>query len=288
MNTSLNLLIRNTILDNYIPIKDDYITYILGTELRLPEISSNLPFLFSCFALSIDGKLCYPDNQSGFSIINSNHHATIIERKADWWFLMLSRSICDALIVGSTSLNRELKNDYIPIVDIEELIKARKKYKSNTRLWTIVIVRDLSNINFNQRLFNDPEFPVLICYFNSKVTESRLGYTHHKISQLTSQKQLGIKNLIAIDTDYSSMLKKFKQLGFNIILNESPNLHHIFLEHKLLDEIWLNYSMSYIGGITTSLGDKQKAFSSSNHPDTQILTLHHLGYNFLYSRQKVL
>ena len=144
----LKLLLHNPILNKYqLRIESAYLTESMGQTLTLPEVEQ-LPFLFSCFALSLDGKLCYPDNRSGFSIAKSNYRATRAEQEADWWFLMLARSISDALIIGSNSLNLE-HGDYLPDINIPELSAIR----DGRPLWTIVICRNLVNLDFKQILF---------------------------------------------------------------------------------------------------------------------------------------
>lgn len=283
------LLLKNPIIDSYTysPLRSENIVENLGFEVKLPH-KSQLPFLFSCFALSIDGKLCYPDKQSGFNIASCNQHASIAEKEADLWFLMLARSISDALIIGSNSLNIE-SGGYTPEINIAKLSKARLDNKLPKHVWTIVMAHNLNNLDFSQALFSKPDFPVMLCCYNAvpmhKIPDT---YSQYKLSELKSREQLKQKNIVIIDTDHLEMYKIFKQLGFNIILNESPYTHHQLLEQQLLDEIWLNYSASYIGGKISSLGDKQNSFSSSNHPNTEILTLHHIGYHFLYSRQRIL
>ena len=282
-------LIKNPILQTYTNTKyvNTNMDRYLGNTLKLPY-KSDLPFLFSCFALSIDGKLCYPDIQSGFSIANNNMHATIAERKADFEYLMVARSISDAVIVGSNMLNLE-NGTYIPCITIDELTELRINQKQPPHPWTVVICRNLNNLNLSQQLFTDINFPVIICC-QEEIQKNNISHNYqiHNVSSLKSQNQLSIKNIIQIDTTIQTMYKTFKQLNFNVILNESPFFHHALLQEKLLDEIWLNYSGSYIGGNITTLGNKQDAFTSNNHPDTEILTLHHLDYHFLYSRLKVL
>lgn len=285
----LKLLLKNPLIDNYsvTPWHNSYINECLGYTFTLPEKASsttnNLPFIFSCFALSLDGKLHYPDNLSGFSIASANHHATNDERIADLHYLMLARSISDAIIIGATSLKQE-KSSYTPNITIPEL----SNLDDNQSRFTIIICRNLNSLDLSQELFKNPDFPIMICCFEAIDHISRDGYTSHKLSELKSRNQLSIKNIITLDADTKTLCQKLKLLGFNIILNESPFFQHSLLEHKLLDEIWLNYSCSYIGGSITSLGNKQNSFTSTNHPDTEILTLHHLDYHFLYSRQRVL
>jgi len=287
----LKLLLKNPELDNYtyIPIKSNFIYQNLGLNLVLPK-KLDTPFLFSCFALSIDGKLSYPDAPSGFNIAQANHTAIQNEKTADLFYLMLARTISDAIIIGTNSL-REENGTYLPQIIVRDLHQARMDNGKPILPWTIILCRSLDKINFNQQLFKDEQFPLLIgCFEPQDMLQSTpQNYTLTNLSNLSNREQLTTKNIVIIDSSFRQLFKTLKQLEFNIILNESPFFHHQFLEHKLLDEIWLNYSCSYIGGDNVaSLGKNQQAFSSITHPDTEILTLHHLDYHFLYSRQKVL
>lgn len=282
--TKFNLLLLNPKVLEYtikIPFINNRINELLGYNLKLP-VKNDYPFLFSCFVLSLDGKLCYPDSPSGFTIAKSNHHASIMEKNADWFTLILARSISDAVIVGSNSLKLE-NGRYLPIINIPSLLSVRQ----SKPLWTIIICRNFNNLDLTERIFVDNDYPLLICCLDANIP-TNTNFCIFQSSKLNSRNQLKIKNILIYKPEIDNLYLKLKELEFNIILNESPYIHHDLLEKKLLDEIWLNYSFSYIGGNLTSLGQKQKAFSSTNHPDCEILTLHNINYHFLYSRQKVL
>lgn len=281
----LQLLLENPLLNNYLPCNHVGIDEIFDSKFKIPKATTN-PFIFSCFALSIDGKLCYPDKPSGFNVAAMNHNATQDERSADLYCLMLGRSISDAIIIGTNSINLE-GSHYTPEISVPELQQFRIYNQKPVHPWTIIICRNLNKIDFSQKLFIDPRFSVMICTtdINQPIPHN---WTHHKASELNSKEQLTNKNIVEIGNNIEEIVQRLKLLDFKIILNESPYFHHSLLERKLLNEIWLNYSCSYIGGKATSLGDKQTSFTTMNHPDTEILTLHHLDYNFLYSRQRVL
>lgn len=246
------------------------------------------PFIFSCYALSVDGKLCYPDIKSGFYIASCNYHALEIEKDADLFILMLARTISDAVIIGTNSLRYE-SDDFLPDIPDTKLCELRAKYTNFKSPVTFVICRDLNNINFENKLFNNNQHQVVICCADNNANLTKLPnfYKQVDLSNWTSKEDLSNKNLILIDA-WDKLIFKLHKVGFNIILNESPYFHHKLLELKLLDEIWINYSGSYIGGNSNSLGSRQNPFTSENHPDCEILTLHSLGYNFLYTRQKIL
>lgn len=284
-----NLLLKNPILDSYknMPLPSEFIVNSLGIEIALPTKLSNSPFLFSCFALSLDGKLCYPDTLNGFDIASANHHATNNERYADWLYLMFARSISDAIILGSNGFKKNATHHTLEM-PIAELAAARAKNSQPQNPWSIIFCRDLATLDLEHEVFTNDNFPCLICTSEQGFTSSIPKYwNQQKLSLLTKHSDLKTKNIAFIDIDLPSIFKNFKNLGFNVILNESPFWHHKFLQNKLLNEIWLNYACSYIGGSIISLGNTQQSFESKNHPDTEILTLHHLDYHFLYSRQLV-
>ena len=131
MHPNFKLLINNPILEtaNYISIKSEYINQCLSSYLYLPQITSR-PFIFSCFALSVDGKLNYPDLKSGFAIAKYNLAATEHERYADWWILQLARSISDAVIIGSNSLNAE-PNDYVAQIQAQAQTEDQLAFSAN-------------------------------------------------------------------------------------------------------------------------------------------------------------
>ncbi|HLX52310.1 MAG TPA: hypothetical protein VKR58_00115 [Aquella sp.] len=287
--TKFKLLLKNPILDSYkhLLLNDNYVTEILGYAPAIPNIQ-NKPFIFSCFALSVDGKLYYPDARSGFSIASSNIHATEEEKKADLFILMLARTIADAIIVGSNSLKNEHGN-FLPDIADSKLQNIHYNRTGSLLPTAFVICRDLSNINFSDKLFSNDSHQVVICCINNHVNLAKLPNTYEQINftNWINKQALKLKNILICNT-LDELILKMHKVGFNIILNESPYFHHQLLQLKLLDEIWVNYSGSYIGGNLNGLGGAQKPFNSNNHPDCELLTLHTIGYNFIYTRQKIL
>jgi len=286
MNPEFNLLILNPILntDNYHRISSDYITHSLQTPLYLPVCDAS-PFVFSCFALSIDGKLCYPDLLSGYSIAGKNNLATEEERYADYWNLMLGRSISDAVIIGRNSLMNECFK-YQANIDHDELIHFRKTLNKGKDLLHIIITQDISKLDLKQEIiFQDLDIPVII-YAGKKPEKIYPGFVTRNISEIN----LNDTKQIVYEQDFlniSLLTNKLFSLGIKTILNESPFLHHILQDQKLLNEAWLNTSGVYIGGNITSLGQSQPPFNSTKHPHYTILSLHHIANNFLYTRYKI-
>lgn len=285
MLSKFKLLINNPILNtqNYTSVKSDYLYQCLSSHLYLPTMI-NHPFIFSCFALSIDGKLNYPDLKSGFAIAKHNLAASEHERYADWWILQLARSISDAVIIGSNSLNAE-KNDYTAQINIPELEQLRTELNKPKDLLHIIISRNCNKIDFtNELLCQDNDIPLII--FTQQAPELLpQGFILSSIKELnlTNKKQIILDNSL----DLSKLIQKLYQNGIQTILNESPYYHHRLQQLQLLDEAWINQSGVYIGGNTSSLGQFNSSFAVNTHPHYTILTLHNLGYNFVYPRYKI-
>lgn len=278
-----NLLINN--LNNYDEshqvIINNNVNNILGYELRLPVIL-NKPFIFSCFATSVDGKLCYPDLMSGFAVAKSNYSATEYERYADWWSLLLGRAISDAVIIGSNSIIRE-HNEYFAGINIDELCDLRKQLGKPSNLLHIVITRDANKIDWSaEQIVKNNDIPLII--LTGKLPNNLPEAIHH-----TQKYDKNINKQIILDNelDLVNLINDLYESGIKVILNESPYYHHYLQQHELLDEAWLNTSGVYIGGDVAALGINNHSFLYTNHPHYTILTLHHIANNFLYTRYKI-
>ncbi|MCX8515208.1 MAG: hypothetical protein ORN24_06525 [Burkholderiales bacterium] len=278
------LLLKNPIIDTYKlqPLVSSELELSLETPLKIPLLKR--VFTFSCFISSIDGKIAYPDKKSGLFLAGCNYSAEANEILLDAQYLMLARAISDAIIIGTNSLNIEPK-DFIPTISNEFLLKLRTEAKKSVIPTIIILCQNLANIDFTYNLFNTNEATVIICCFKP-INQKVANFTNYNLSDLAHGQSISAKSIIYINSNIYDLFIYFYSINLKIILNESPYYHHLLTQHKLLDEIWLNYCCSYIGGNTTMLGQNQESFTTLNHPNTEILTLHHAGYHFLYSRQK--
>lgn len=283
-----NLLLKSNRPDNYSRniLQSSLIQDALGHELIIPEKNLTNPFIFSCFALSQDGKLCYPDTQSGLDIAKCNHQATSEEKTGDLFWLMMARAISDGIILSSNIFKKHSTRKK-PTIKFEELIQERIKNNKPAKITPIIFCRNLNEIDFEHEMLADITQPFIIFYSNKNTQsiESSM-WNSQKLSDFnnTSNK---IKHLIFLDLNFSVVFNKLNNCGYGVILNESPYFHHKLLEAKLLNEIWLNYSCVYIGGNSFNLGSHQTSFTTNNHPESKILDLYNIDYHFLYSRQLI-
>ncbi len=285
MSLKFKLLIKNPQLEtsDYSTLNSNYLTKTLGCDLYLPN-TNHKPFILSCFALSIDGKICYPDLMSGFAIAKNNFLAAQDERYADWWNLLLGRSISDAVIIGSNTLSLE-NYTYTAEINIPELTLLRKNLGKTESLLHIVITRDSNKIDFEKELLCQNNNLPLLIYTEQlpKIIPNNFHCANIENIDLTKNKQI----IHCSKIDLTKLSKCLYQNNVKIILNESPYYHHQLQELKLLDEAWINTSGVFIGGNVSQLGQFNNAFDSNNHPHYTILTLQSLGYNFIYTRYKI-
>ena len=285
MSIKFKLLIQNPELEsnNYQGLNSDYLTNTLSSNFYLPIVKDK-PFIFSCFALSVDGKLCYPDLPSGFAIAKENLLASQEERDADWFSLLLARAISDAVIIGRNSLQHE-HYDYSAKIDIAELSKLRKSLNKPDNLLHIVITRYCENIDFEQELLTQNNDITVIIFCEKSPIKMHPNF---KIKSIAEINLTDLKQIVTTENFYlQNLIDKLFTLGIKTFLNESPYYHHVLQEQQLLNEAWLNTSSIYIGGQVTALGINNNSFSSKNHPHYTILSLHNIGYNFLYTRYQV-
>lgn len=283
MQLKFNLLLSNSQLktSEYMLISNLYLDNVLGSGFYLYK-PINKPLIFSCFATSTDGRICYPDIKSGYAIAKGNDQATEIERYADWWNLSLGRTISDAVIIGSNSVIAEHGN-YNAELSLLELKNLRHQLGKPKHLLHIVTCRDSNKIDWsNQLLAKDNDLPCVI--FSKNIPDNLPSY----FIVSDSYQENVIKQVVISDNmDIGKLIGELFEHGIQTILNESPYYHHYLQELKLLDEAWLNTSGVYIGGNVASLGANNSSFTMSNHPHYTILTLHSVGYNFIYTRYRI-
>ena len=90
------------------------------------------------------------------------------------------------------------------------------------------------------------------------------------------------------NTDAAEMLKVLRAMGMEKVLVESPTYCHHMMREPLLDEIFINTSCIFVGGQATGIGTSSKSFPSTDHPHSEIVTMHMHSPHFIYTRYKML
>lgn len=251
------------------------------------------PYIFSSIALSMDGKMAYPDNRDGDMLVHSNRvHPEGAE--ADFFVLNLLRAYSDAVLVGTTSMKAEA-NEWVTCFDPELVEQRVKLLGKREQPFVIVASRDGSDLPFDHMLFHQDELPVVV--FTSpdgmKNILDRDPDRFYRMDDITEKniwKLTGRCGVIATgsggDTDIPAFMAAMKKAGVDHLLNESPTFMWFLLREKLMNEFFITHSSIFVGGpLTPGLN---LPFTFEEHPESRIVRLNRHGNSFIYTRQLIL
>ncbi len=292
--TSLNIFTDEALIKN-IHTKGDANAYLPKVEetygkIILPK-GKDYPYLFASIALSMDGKMAYPDNQDGDMLVHSNTQNSD-GALADFFVLNFLRAYADAVLIGTKSMINEA-NEWITIYD-EELVEDRKKHMPDKeeQPFTIVASKDGTDIPFDHLLFNQSEIPVLV--FTSPVgfenIQKKAGdkfYLLEDVSKEGIYDNSGLIPVVVTGEADSTALKPFMRLmklaGVDHIMVESPMINWLLMREGLLNEFFITYTSIFVGG-TISPGYFSPA-TFDNHPQSKVAYMNRHENTFFYTRQ---
>ena len=271
-------------------------------ELKFGEIPADRPLTYASYVMSIDGKIAYEDNEVGPMIAKKN----LLDSdgaSADFWILNLLRANCDGIIIGSGTLIKE--PDYSGSAYDPDLLKARVEAGRPLAPWTVIVTTTGRKIPFGNPVFSSEEIPVVIAtspdgvknlekeitkeYYILPKTDSEDN--RHQIKKMTEENPGKIAVIVTgegMNTDSEEMLAILKEMGMEKVLVESPTYCHHLMKEGLLDEIFINTSCVFVGGLATGIGTNSQSFSSTNHPHAEIVTIHVHSPHFVYTRYKMI
>lgn len=273
-------------------------------DLKFSNIHSDRPYTFASFVTSIDGKIAFNDAPEGPFIAQKNFLDSD-GASADFWVLNMLRANADAIMVGAVTMQKEAEMT-AHIFD-EDMENSREKSKKPKVPYNIVTSIDGSDIPFDHILFNTEEVPVIIFTSPQGLEEVKTKFKKSyfvigpfkSINEVEKEKIINLfdnnKNSIPViitgenkNPDSNILFKVLKLININKLLIESPTYSHYLIENQLLDEVFLNYSCIYIGGNALNLGAQREAFTSSDHPHTEMLSIHTHSPHFFYFRHKII
>lgn len=249
------------------------------------------PYLFASIALSMDGKMAYPDNQDGDMLVHSNTYNRD-GALADFYILNFLRAYSDAVVIGTRSMKAEA-NEWIVIYD-EELIRERAEHLSDkeNQPFTIVSSKDGTDIPFDHLLFHQDEIPVLVFTSPSgyETITRQAGENFYQLENVTKENifQKSGKTPVVVtgqgaETDLASFFQKIKEAGFDHILIESPTLMWLLMKEKLLNEFFITYSSIFVGGPYSP--GYSSPFTFDNHPQSRVASINYHHNTFFFTRQ---
>ena len=271
-------------------------------ELYLPEPGEDRPYTFASIVLSSDGKIAFPDDPRGPLIAGNN----MLDReggKADFWVLNMLRAYSDACLLGARTLQAEPEGT--SHVFCEELAKARTEIMGKDEEYPIncIVSFDGTDIPLSHRIFagdirvmigTSPEGGTYL-KANMKQPVVCLGPYATKAdvdmsaiwSALSAQPDAVPIFLTGSgkSPDSAALLYILRQLGIKKMCIEAPSYMWHLIENRAMDEMFINYSMVFVGG-TTSMG-AYRAFSATDHPHSQIISLAMHRAGFVFTRQRM-
>lgn len=271
-------------------------------KLMFGEVPEDRPITYASYVMSVDGKIAFEDNEVGPMIAKTNHldkdGAT-----ADFWVLNLLRANCDGIIIGSGTMIKE--PDYSGSAYDPDLLQARIDNGKSVAPWTVIVTTTGKNIPFGNPVFSQEEIPMLVATSEEGIKNLKQEITKEyyelplvkteedkkKIKELIAENEGKIAVLVTGEgknTDAAEMLKVLRAMGMEKVLVESPTYCHHMMREGLLDEIFINTSCIFVGGQATGIGTSSKSFPSTDHPHSEIVTMHMHSPHFIYTRYKML
>ncbi len=266
---------------------------VYGEALMFPSLPVDKPYLYSSLVTSIDGRIAFNDAPEGPFIASKNYLAkegSIV----DWYTLNVLRASADGIIFGANTLKAEPKGT--GHVYEQSLEETRIQNNKHDVPWNIIPTLDGKDVPYDHFIFACNEVPIMF-YTTTKGMEYCIR--NIKKQYVVVKKEEDIVLPLDVNTiylivsgeevmDHAIAMRLLKKMQIEKLLVESPTLMHIFIQEKLMDELFLNYSCVYLGGNALTIGAKFPSFDSVEHPHTQLLRIYMHSDHFLYFRHRLL
>lgn len=272
-------------------------------ELYLPEPSEDRPYTFASIVLSSDGKIAFPDDPQG-PLIAGKNRLDPEGGKADFWVLNMLRAYSDASLIGARTLQAE--PDGTSHVFCEELSRARTEVMGKPSVYPInlVVSFDGTDIPLEHKVFTSGQVQAMIAtspdggiYLDREMKQAHRCFGPYVTSADVDIDEIqgfiaanpGVIPVFLTGTgvrpDSKVLLSLLRRLGIRKMCIESPSYMWHLIENKAMDEMFINYSMVFVGG-TTAMGT-YRAFTTADHPHSEMLMLSAHRSNFIFTRQKL-
>ncbi|MEW5816036.1 MAG: dihydrofolate reductase family protein [Spirochaetota bacterium] len=264
-----------------------------------PELPVDRVYTYGSFVVSIDGRIAFPESPDGTMIARKN----FIDSDGglcDYWILNLLRALSDAVLMGSLTIQRE--PELTGHIHDQELEEQRIRGGKPAVPLHVIVTRSGRNLPFRHRIITSPDIPTLIATSprGKETIKGHLKLAHQDLGAFTTVEEITLEKLAGFDAplgiiatgsgeqlNSKALLKALKLLGMNMLLIESPTFLMALMEEALLDELYLNTSSIFIGGKAPAIGERAPAFSLSQHPHAQVLTIHSHSDYFFYTRYRM-
>jgi len=183
------------------------------------------------------------------------------------------------VLMGTATLAREPKlTGLVHDKDLEDARAAAGK----PRVPTHVVVSGSGRIPRGHAIFSRMDIPLIIL-------SSPEGARRVADSGVAGVPGQGIEREILVTgsgeaIDVPRAMGLLKERGMDTMLVESPTFLMSLMEHRLLDELFLNSSGLFVGREGLSMGRDGSAFTVQDHPALRTLSIHSHSDYFFYTR----
>lgn len=273
-------------------------------SLMFPDPPKHRAYTYGSLVMSIDGKIAYLDNPAGPVIASAN----VLDPdggKADFWILNLYRASADVIIAGAGTMHKE-PDGTVCIMD-QELEDERLKRNLSQAPWVVIVSLDGTDVRWEDELFVNQPTMFHSSPFALEVVKDKLAQDYFVIGPYENLQEVledeqrirsqfvehSASKMSVIITgkdktpDEEALLGILSLLGMKRCLVETPSYCMALMKKKLLDEFVLNVSCVFVGGEAMSIGKSFPAFTSVDHPHTEVLSLHMHSPSYFYYRHKL-
>ena len=276
-----------------------------GTPVIFPKPSEERPYIYSTIALSADGKMAFMDNKVG-SFVAGKNFVDPEGASMDYWVLNLLRAYSDGMLIGANTLKNEpgivnyVKDETLNAQRHEVL--GKKDHPVN-----IIVSLDGTDVPWDHATFDvDPEDRLKIMIATSPDGLAYIReHTDKKLVCLGSfrtRDEVDAADFPALMTDFDVypilvtgegstpdtplMLYALRKMGLQYLCAESPTYTAVLMKEQCLDEYFITYSMTYVGGTLTPGMIVPQSYADHAHASLVSVGMH--SSHFLYTRQKLI
>ncbi len=271
-------------------------------RLTFPD-GKEYPYSFASIALSMDGKMAYPDRPEGPLVAISNR-LNPDGALTDFYILNFLRAYSDIIIQGSNTLKAE--EDLWNVIFDKDLVDERIKFlgKNTEHPGTVIVTLDGTDIPLDHQLFSQNKLP--LCIFTTTKGAKYLevngkGKFKHILNLVDGDQTIGnkmndilreVSNIIPVisadkgkGTDLKLFMKSLKLGGVNQVIVESPTITWLLMKEKIMNEYFLTHTSVFIGGQLSP--GWNMPFSYDEHPHAELLQINNHNSSFIYTRQVI-
>lgn len=288
---------------NSVSDTDKYLPKVEKTygKISFPD-ANEYPYSFASIALSMDGKMAYPERPEGPLVAISNR-LNPDGALTDFYVLNFLRAYSDLIIQGSNTLKAE--EDLWNVVFDKDLVEERVKFlgKKTEHPGTVIITLDGTDIPLEHQLFTQNKLP--LCIFTTtrgaKYLEEKGEGKFKHVLNLVDDENIGenlngilntVSDVISVisadsgnETDLKLFMRSLKLAGVNQTILESPTITWLMMKEKIMNEYFLTYTTTFIGGQLSP--GWNMPFSFEDHPHAEILQLNNHKSSFIFTRQAI-